>query len=105
MTDAERVEVLALAWALLDGSPWYRGGIDWSAEGHCLVTAFATAWHERRGAPWDYGEEQAYDALRRLVRMGMPDPRQRAAAYNDAPGRRKRDVLRLYEKAAGKIGK
>jgi hypothetical protein len=104
MTDAERIEVLALAYALLDGSPWYRGLGTNPDDAHCAVTAFSIAFREKQQR-WQYrGLDGDYYQLRCLIDSVVPGGVQ-LPAYNDAPGRRKRDVLRLYEKAAAKIGK
>jgi hypothetical protein len=101
MNEAQTLDVLALAYALLDGAPWFHGLLPAKGHAECAITALKRAFLERSRLQ----DDATWIALRRLVESGLPAPYVTLGLYNDAPGRRKRDALRLFLRAAAKVGK
>lgn len=106
ISNADLIDVYALAHALLRDSPWYRGGYRDPTNGSmCLVTALSVAadyYWPRYSDPYEavylMALEQVQDAMPKNAGYGF------LPVYNDAPGRRKRDVLRLIERAVARVG-
>lgn len=116
MTDAEVVECLALAHALVTAGwckyhraeekdrqstiPPSRLAVRW-----CALGALDAALYEVLPAAWlTEAAVQILDLLDDQV-PDMPGQPRRVSTYNDRPETRKRDVLRLFEKAAACVGK
>jgi hypothetical protein len=120
MSGTEVLDILALAHALVDAG-WTKGWparradgtsvaiFDSDAVAYCVSGALLVAAVNRldldplkdwTGQP-DWAVWRTADDLVVAALTLFSDP----VDYNDAPGRRKRDVLRLLERAAGKVGK
>jgi hypothetical protein len=120
MSGTEVLDILALAHALVDAG-WTQNAtarradgtatfsVDPNAAVYCVSGALLVAAVNRldldplkdwTGQP-DWAVWRTADDLVVAALTLFSDP----VDYNDAPGRRKRDVLRLLERAAGKVGK
>lgn len=108
ISNAEMLDILALAHALIRDSDWYHGGLRgdlFAGVSYCLITALSAAQRHLRpdyprftdnavAFPYALFSPLVPEEFRNLNLSGWNDSR-----------KRKRDVLRLIEQAAARLSK